>query len=141
MGGGSALYSTHKGIVRLEVLVNELVEMVTLLDVLFVPGWKSVSLISWRQIAVKKMYSLGAQDNWMGIFCLKTHKAILNLELNSGLYQLSQPTDMAYKASFKFWHSALGHSHPRSSFDQNVYCYGGAWKPEGITSIRVDIPI
>ena len=115
LGDDTTLYSTHKGNVELVVTIAGQEEKVLLLDVLFIPGWKSVSLISWRSIAMKKFCFLSGQDNWMEIGILKTGKTVLRFELKEGLFRLCLSA-FAHKASVQFWHSALGHSNPRSSF-------------------------
>jgi hypothetical protein len=106
------LFSTHRGMVKLLIDVDNHVSSVTLSDVLYIPDWNNESLISWSSIDSLGISYLCAKNHIVEVRLQTNHRVTIRAVLTDGVYRLSTATSIgkAYLSSVQFWHAALGHS-------------------------------
>jgi hypothetical protein len=106
VGGGNVLFSTHRGMVKLLIDVDNHVSSVTLSD------WNNGSLISWSSIDSLGTSYLYARNHIVEVRLQTNHRVTIKAVLTAGIYRLSTATSIgkAYIPSVQFSHTALGHS-------------------------------
>ena len=116
VGGGQVLYSQYLGNVCLSVLVAGKVSNFSLSNVLYLPGWNNVNLLSWRMINLIGNAYLCGENKTLDIKLKTDNATIVRADLSIHVYSFESTISFgtAYKSSVQFWYEALGHSSPRS---------------------------
>ena len=100
----------------MSVLVTGKVSNFSLSDVLYLPGWNNVNLLSWRMIDLIGNAYLCGENKTLDIQLKTDNSTIVRAELGIHVYSFESAMGFgtAYKSSVQFWHEALRHSSPRS---------------------------
>jgi len=127
VGGGRVMHAMHQGNVVLSLEVPTGVLSLTLIDVLYMPDWNEVCLISWRKFDETGLVYIFGKDGIISVKMNSDDSVVLQATLEHGAYQVFPIIQhgQIYITGTDFWYQALGHNFTRYwSNAKHIYADG-----------------